>query len=145
MTETEAADGPGIFLDRQRLRELAVDVGLGDGLLELEIDVLVLVFLDLGVGAVAVSVAVLGLDLLLCRGDQLGQHPGERVDLVAAQSRPGGEVRLRIGEHALQAEHQAPLHLPLRARRAPFRMPPPGGPRGAGPAFPRPTCRGRNR
>jgi hypothetical protein len=51
------------------------------------------------------------------RGDQLGQHAGERVDLVAAELRAGGEVRRLLGENPLETEHQAVLHLPLRRGR----------------------------
>ena len=50
-------------------------------------------------------------------GDQLGKHPGECVDLVAAQRCSGGSVRLRVDQNALEAEHQPVAHLPLRARR----------------------------
>ena len=54
--------------------------------------------------------------------DQLGEHAGERVDLVAPQRRAGGRVRLGIGEHALEAEHQAVAHLPLRRGARPARL-----------------------
>src|SRR5581483_12461325 len=46
----------------------------------------------------AVSVPVL---VLLVGGDQLGEHPGERVHLVAAELRAGGEVGRLLGEDAL--------------------------------------------
>src|SRR5215475_4688531 len=49
---------------------------------------------------------------LLVRGDQLREHSGERVDLMASQLGARGEVRLRLGEYALEPEHQAPLDLP---------------------------------
>ena len=52
----------------------------------------------------------------LMRRDQLGQHPGERVDLVAAKLRPRGEVRRLLGEHAFEPEHQAIFDLPGRRR-----------------------------
>src|SRR5947208_13976040 len=48
----------------------------------------------------------------LMRRDQLGQHPGERVDLVAAKLRSRGEVRRLLGEHAFEPEHQAVFDLP---------------------------------
>jgi hypothetical protein len=51
--------------------------------------------------AVAVAVAV-RLVVALARGDQLGEHPGERVDLVAAERGAGGGRRLRLCEHALE-------------------------------------------
>ena len=72
-----------------------------------------LAFDDLGRCAVAVR-----LGFLLVRGDQLGEHAGERVDLVAAQLGAGGEVRPLLGEHALEAEHQAVLDLPAGRGRA---------------------------
>ena len=58
------------------------------------------------------------LRFLLVRRDQLGEHAGERVDLVAAQLGAGGEVRRVLGEHALEPEHQAVPHLPPGRRRA---------------------------
>ena len=45
--------------------------------------------------------------------DQLGQHAGERVDLVAAQLGARGELRRALAEHALEAEHQGVAHLPV--------------------------------
>jgi len=52
------------------------------------------------------------LHFLLVRGDEFGEHAGERIDLVASQLGAGSEVRLLLGEHALEAEHQAVLDLP---------------------------------
>ena len=66
--------------------------------------------------AVAVAVAVL-VGVALVRGDQLGQHPGERVDLVAAQLGAGRELPARRREHALEAEHEAVADPPARRRR----------------------------
>ena len=90
------------------------------GLLRLvgEVDVLLVLFLldELRDAAVRGAVAVL-LGAPLGRGDQLGEHSRERVDLVAAQGRPGGGRRRLGGEHALEAEHQAVAHLPARRRR----------------------------
>ena len=62
---------------------------------------------------VPVPVAVLLLlGLALVRRDQLGQHPGERVDLVLAQlGAGGGRGRLR-GEDALEPEQEAEPDLP---------------------------------
>ena len=65
--------------------------------------------------AVAVAVGV-GRGLLVER-DQLRQHPGERVHLVAAQLRPGRELRRLLAEHALEPEHEAAVALPARRRR----------------------------
>ncbi|OLE01689.1 MAG: hypothetical protein AUG91_00650 [Actinobacteria bacterium 13_1_20CM_4_69_9] len=66
-------------------------------------------------GAVAVR-------LLLVRRDQLGEHPRQRVDLVAAELGAGGEVRPRLGEHALEPEHEAVLDFPAGRRLAPARL-----------------------
>ena len=91
------------------------------GLLRLvgEVDVLlVLVLLDeLRDTAVRGAVAVL-LRAPLGRSDQLGQHPRQRVDLVAAQGSAGGGRRRLGGEHALETEHEAVAHLPARRRRS---------------------------
>ena len=57
------------------------------------------------------------LELALVGGDQLGQHPGERVDLVLAElGSGGGRGRLR-GEDALEAEQEAEADLPAGGRR----------------------------
>ena len=80
--------------------------------------VLVLRLLDeLGDGAVRGAVAVL-LGAPLGGRDQLGQHPGERVDLVAAERGAGRGGRGLGGEDALEAEHQAVAHLPAGRRCA---------------------------
>ena len=56
------------------------------------------------------------LGLALVGGDQLGEHPGERVHLMAAQLGSGREARRLLGQHALEAEHEREVHLPLRGR-----------------------------
>ena len=56
------------------------------------------------------------LGLALRGGDQLGEHPGERVDLVAAELGAGAEVRRLLAEHALEAEHQRVADLPVASR-----------------------------
>ena len=66
---------------------------------------------------VAVAVPVLGF--VLVPGDQLGEHPGERVDLVAAELRSRREPGRAVGQHALEAEHERVVHLPLGRRGAP--------------------------
>jgi hypothetical protein len=71
-----------------------------------------LAFGDLRRRAVAVQ-----LGLPLVRGDQLREHSGQRVDLMTPQLRAGCEVRLLLGEHALEAEHEAVLDLPRRRWR----------------------------
>ena len=68
---------------------------------------------------VPVAVAVPVLRFVLVPGDQLGQHPGERVDLVAAQLRSRREPGRAVGQHALEAEHERVVHLPLGRRGAP--------------------------
>jgi hypothetical protein len=55
--------------------------------------------------------------VLLGRSDQLGQHPGERVDLVAAQLGSRGEARRLLGEDALEPEHEGEADFPLQRRR----------------------------
>src|SRR5436305_181700 len=72
-----AADGARILRDRQRLRQLLVTVLCE---LELVFRLVVLVGRRLFDLAVAVPIAVRGL---LVGRDQLGQHPRERVHLVA--------------------------------------------------------------
>ena len=76
----------------------------------------VLVDLLLGLG-VPVAVAVLVFECrALIRGDQLGEHPGERVDLMPSQLRTrrgGGRLR---GEDPLEPEHQPEADLPARRR-----------------------------
>ena len=59
-------------------------------------------------------VAVRRLLGALIRGDQLGEHSGQRVDLVAAQLGAGGEARRMLGDDALEAEHERVARLPLR-------------------------------
>ena len=72
------------------------------------------------VGCRAVAVPVLAR--LLVRGDQLGEHAGERVDLMAAQLGAGGELRRLLGEHAVEAEHERVVDAPLRRRLAAARV-----------------------
>ena len=94
---------------RREVVGLAVVVEL-DG----DVVLVLLLFLDEllgGDGAVGRPVAV--AVLLLDRGDQLGEHPGERVHLVAAQLGAGGEARRLLGEDALEPEHERVAHLPL--------------------------------
>ena len=62
-----------------------------------------------GGGAVPVAVA-LGL------GQQRGQRPGERVDLVGRQHRPVDQVRLLLGQQPLEPEQQRELAAPLDRR-----------------------------
>ena len=51
-------------------------------------------------------------------GEQRGQRAGERVDLVRVERRAVGEVRLVLGEHALEPEQQRPGAPPARRRDA---------------------------
>ncbi len=107
-------------------------------LLQVDAEVVV-ILLGLGLrlldgGAVAVQ-----LRLDLSRGDHLGQHPGERVDLVAAQLRARGEARRLPGQDPLEPEHQCVADLPAVGRLGRtcvhlgeriVERPPPGGPGG---------------
>src|SRR5438067_6358446 len=72
-----------------------------------------LLFLDGLLERDAVAVPV---DVLLVRGDELGQHSRERIDLMAAELGTRSEVRGLLGEHAFEPEHEAVLHLPARRR-----------------------------
>jgi hypothetical protein len=63
---------------------------------------------------VAVAVAVLGL--VLVARDQLGEHAGERIDLVAAELGSGREARRVVGQDALEAEHEGVTDLPAGGR-----------------------------
>ena len=112
MAEAVAPDGAGVLLRRQLVGLLAFLVARDRERLVLVL-LLVLFVLDLG-ERVAVPVRVVRA---LARRDQLGQHSRERVDLVAAERGTGGRVRLGICEHALEPEHEAVAHLPVRARR----------------------------
>ena len=102
VAESVAADRAGIL----RRGELLLDLVLVD---DAEVRVLLL-----GLRRLDRAVAVQGLLVrALVGGDQLGEHPGERVHLVAAQLGAGGEVRRLLREHALEAEHERESHLPL--------------------------------
>ncbi len=95
--------------------------GLVDFVLDVAcIDVVVDVLLDLdrlGVRAVrrAGAVSVL-LHSSLRRRDQLGEHPRERVDLVAPELGARSRSRRRLREHSLEPEHEAVAHLPAGRR-----------------------------
>ena len=121
VAEPVAANRAGVVLLRL-LGELRLrDVDDEGRVLVLVLDLLLLELLDGRGVAVAVPVAV-GLVVALARGDQLGEHPGERVDLVAAEHGARGRVRLGLGEYALEAEQEAVAHLPLRRRRRASRV-----------------------
>ena len=110
VAEAVAADGARILAD-EALVGLLVVLVLGELVL-----VLGLLGLELGHVAVAVPVLLL-LGLALVRRDQLGQHPGERVDLVLAQLGAGGRGGRLSGEHALEPEQEAEADLPARRGR----------------------------
>ena len=84
-----------------------------------------LVGLFLGSELVGLLVLLVGLELLERRAvsvqrrlvrldgrDELREHPGERVDLVAPQLGAGGEPRRPVAQDALEAEHEPVAHLP---------------------------------
>ena len=90
---------------------------------EAELVLGLVVLLGRGVVAVAVRVPVAVPVLALLHGrDQLGEHAGERVDLVAAKLGARRELRRPLGEHALEAEHERVSHLPLARRRLVARL-----------------------
>src|SRR4029078_7115995 len=98
MAEAEAAHGARVVL----LVELA--------LLVLQVAVLRL-FVVLGLlDCMAVPVPVLGL--LLVTRDQLGEHPGERVDLVSAELSAGSKAGRMVGQFTLETEHERVADLP---------------------------------
>ena len=83
----------------------------------------VILFVELGwigVGhlsgmAIAIAVPVL-VRRALVRGDQFGQHPRQRIDLVAPQVGAGRRPRRGGGEHALEPEHQPEANAPAARR-----------------------------
>jgi hypothetical protein len=100
MAEAVTPDSSGIF-GRRRLCRLLVD------------ELLILELLVLELGSLGEPVAVHRLLGGLVRGDQLGEHPRERVDLVAAKLGPRSQAGRLFGEDALEAEHERESHLPL--------------------------------
>ena len=106
MPEAVAADRARVGLDRRLL-----DVLLGLAL-DLEVELELVVDLVLLVRLV-VAVAVLAL---LCGGDQLGEHSGERVHLMAAELGAGCEMRRLLGQDTFEAEQERVAHLPLGRR-----------------------------
>ncbi len=113
-----------------RARVGAVELGLEVLLLdESGVEVVVCLLVDLGLGDGAVPapvvrrlpVAVL-LGLALGRGDELGEHSRERVDLMATQLGPGCGAGSVLGQHALEPQHEAVAHLPARGGRVPARV-----------------------
>ncbi len=108
VTEPVAPHSTGVLRGRQLL---------GERLLVDDPEVLVLV---LGVDGLGQPVPVhrVLVGPLICR-DQLGEHSGQRVDLMSAQLGAGGQVRRLLREDALQAEHERVANLPLRGRLVP--------------------------
>ena len=110
MLEAIAPAGAGIGRRRGRL---VVILGLVVLALEAVVAVLCLVLpAHAGVGTV---VLVLVFPALGVR-KQRGEHACERVHLVRAQRQLGGEVRLRLDEHALEPEHEPETPAPIGAR-----------------------------
>ena len=110
VAEAVAAAGAGIgaveAVAERLVDEAGVEVVLGL-LVELRL-------LDGAVAApVGAAVAVL-LGVALGRGDELGEHPGERVDLMPAQLGPGGGPRRVLRQDALEPEHEPVPDLPPR-------------------------------
>ncbi len=105
MAEPEAPDGAGVVL----LAGLGVLVALVH-LAERLVVLVVLLLVDRLVHAVERRA------VLLVGGDQLRQHPGQRVHLVAPQLGAVGQMRSRVREHPLEPEHQPVADLPAEAR-----------------------------
>src|ERR671925_269 len=102
--EPVAADGAGGGPPGRKLLEHVLFGGL----------VGLLVLLVLGDVLEGRAVAVQRTLVLLQVGDELGEHPGERIDLVAPELGAGGEPRRPLAEDALEPEHEAVAHLPAR-------------------------------
>ncbi len=104
-----------------RSRVVSVELGLEGSVfdeprVEVVVDLLVeLRFRDdpVAAAATAVPVAVL-VDPVLGRCDELGQHAGERVDLVTPQLGPGRGAHRFLRQDSLEPEHEAVAHLPAR-------------------------------
>ncbi len=110
MAEAVAADGAGIGVRKLLLRDEHIVFD------EAGVVVVVHFFLELGVGnhhsvgrAVPVAVLVRGA---LRRGDELGEHSGQRVDLMAPELGARGRTRRILVQHSLEPEHEAVAHLP---------------------------------
>ncbi len=82
---------------------------------EVEVVLGVLVELDLGDDAVAASVPVaVLLGRALRGGDELGEHPGQSINLMAAELGSRRGARQILGQDPLQPEHEPVAHLPAR-------------------------------
>ena len=102
MSEAVPALRPRVLRDRRLV--VGIDLGV--------VSLLAVVLVVGQVRLVVVAVAVRRLRLPLVTRDQLGQHAGERVDLVPAQLGARAEMRRAVGQHALEAEHEGELDLP---------------------------------
>ena len=107
VAEAVAADRARVLLRRKLLGDLELLLGVVAVLAVLAVLVLLVVLVLL------LDLLEADLGLALRGGDQLGQHPGERVHLVAAQLGAGAKVGRLLGEHALEAEHQRVADLPV--------------------------------
>ena len=79
----------------------------------LEVDAEILLFVFLGLRPDFGSPVAVQLRLDLGGGDQLGEHPRQRVDLMAAELSTRGEPGGPLAEHALEPEHQRVADLPV--------------------------------
>jgi hypothetical protein len=57
--------------------------------------------------------------LVLVPRDQLGEHPGKRIDLMAAELGSGEEMGSPVAQDTLEPEHEREVDLPLRGWRSP--------------------------
>ena len=112
MAEPVAPDGSRVGAVEALLELFLVD--------EAGVVVVVRLLVELGLGDGAVPAAVPAVAVLvgraLRRGDELGEHPGEGIHLMAAELGPCGGSREVLGEHALEPEHEAVADLPARRR-----------------------------
>src|SRR4051794_41877869 len=96
MAEAVAADGARVVLLRLLGKFRLLDLDYECRVLVFVLDLLLLELLRRRGVAVAVPVCLV---VALARGDELGEHPGERVDLVAAERRAGGRARAPACRH----------------------------------------------
>src|SRR4051812_50174646 len=120
MAEAVAADGARVVLLRLLGKFRLLDLDYECRVLVFVLDFLLLELLRRRGVAVAVPVCLV---VALARGDELGEHPGERVDLVAAGRRAGGCARLRLCVHAVRPEEEGVTGPPLRRGGVSSRVP----------------------
>ncbi len=112
VAEAIAAHRARVGADERRLVKVLFVIG------DVELAVAVLAVLAIAVLAALLELVdvLLLLGLALVRGDERGEHPRERIHLVAAQLRTRGEVGRLLAEDSLEAEHEREPDAPLVRR-----------------------------